>query len=213
MDSEASSLPEKRSGQVSHRSSSGRLACLLLTCFISALPAAQAKEFSQVDGETGILHITGALTQGACRLEMQSAYQQIELGNLITGDFTSVGARGTAVPFQLILSDCLMNGGLQRDAITNSSVWDNRQPVASVSFLAPADSETPDLVRIDGAQGLGLRLLDSRKHDVRLGNRSEPLFVAPYHDVLTWYVVPERTSAPLVAGAFTATVNFRLNYD
>lgn len=213
MNREVCSLQEKYSVQINHRKDVKRLAYLLLTCLISALPAAHAKEFSQVDGETGVLHVSGVLEQGACRLEMQSAWQQIELGNIVTGDFASVGQRGTAVPFQLILSDCLMDGGLQHDAITNNTVWDNRQPVISVSFVAPADEATPELVKIDGAQGIGLRLLDSRKRDVRLGNRSEPLFVAPYHDVLTWYVVPERTSAPLVAGAFKSTVSFRLNYD
>lgn len=212
MDSEASS-PGKRPDQMSRHAGLRRSAGLLLACIISALPAAQAKDFSQVEGETGVLHISGTLTQGACRLEMQSAWQQIELGSIVTGDLLSVGQQGTAIPFQLILSDCLTDGGLQRDAMTNNAVWDSKQPVASVSFVAPADDETPALVKVDGAEGVGLRLLDSRMRDVRLGNRSEPLLVAPYHDVLTWYVVPERTSAPLVAGAFKATVNFRLNYD
>lgn len=176
-------------------------------------PLSQAKDFSQVDGETGTLHITGALTQGACRLEMQSAWQQIDLGTLVTGDFTSVGQRGEAIPFQLILRDCLLTGGRLQDAIKRGTTWESKQPVVSVSFVAPADPHSPELASVNGAQGIGLRLLDSRQHNVRLGNRSEPLFVAPYHDVLTWYVVPERTSAPLVAGPFTATVNFRLNYD
>lgn len=190
--------------------------CLLGVLAVSGLMTfhhAQAKDFSQVDGEWGTLHVTGALSQGACRLEMESAYQQVQLGTIVTGDLARVGQRGEATPFQLILRDCLLSGGRQRDSLTQGSVWDSRQPVVSVSFIAPADTASPDLVKVDGAQGIGLRLLDSRMRDVRLGSRSEPRFIAPYHDALTWYVLPERTVAPLVAGAFNATLNFRLNYD
>lgn len=213
MDIEATSLTGTGSGQRIIRHGLQGLTCLMVASLLSAAPAVRAQDFSQVDGESGVMHISGALTQGACRLEMQSADQHIELGTITTGDFSTVGQRGVAIPFQLTLRDCLLNGGRQRDARTQSTVWDSRQPVVSVSFVAPADSESPDLVKVAGAQGVGLRLLDSRHQDVRLGDRSEPVFVAPYHDVLTWYVVPERTSAPLVAGAFTSTVNFRLNYD
>ncbi|MGK3141807.1 fimbrial protein [Pantoea sp. C2G6] len=192
---------------------SGITAGLFILCSLLSASSAWAKDFSQVDGETGVLHVTGSLTQGACRLEMQSAWQQIDLGNLVTGDFTAADQRGEPVPFQLILRDCLLTGGRLRDAIKGGTVWDSKQPVVSVSFVAPADRYSPELVKVDGAQGVGLRLLDSQHRNVRLGYRSEPVFVAPYHDVLTWYVVPERTSAPLVAGAFAATVSFRLNYD
>lgn len=186
---------------------------LVMLCSSFLPSTVQAKSFSGVDGEEGVLHISGELTQGACRLEMQSALQQVELGTMTTGDFTAPGQRGTPVPFQLVLRDCLVAGGRQQDAVRANTTWDAKQSVVSVSFVAPADVNTPELVKIKGASGLGLRLLDRNQHDVRLGNRSEPLFVAPYHDVLTWYVVPERTSAPLVAGAFSATVNFRMNYD
>lgn len=195
------------------RGFSGLAACLIIVCLLLTSSFTWAKDFSNVDGESGVLHVSGALTQGACRLEMQSAWQQIELGIVTTGDFVTAGQRGTPVPFQLILRDCLMNGGRLQDTVKRGTVWDNLQPVVSVSFVAPADDNSPGLVKVDGAQGLGLRLLDSLQRDVRLGSRSEPVFVSPHRDVLTWYVVPERTSAPLVAGAFTATVSFRLNYD
>lgn len=204
---------KKRYFTLKIRSYSGFAAGLIVICLSLASSFIRAQDFSEVDGESGVLHIMGALTLGACRLEMQSAWQQIELGTVTTGDFATVGERGTPVPFRLVLRDCLLDGGRLQDPIKRGKTWDNMQPVVSVSFVAPADVNTPELVKIDGAQGIGLRLLDSLQRDVRLGNRSEPLFVSPYHDVLTWYVVPERTSAPLVAGPFKATVNFRLNYD
>lgn len=51
------------------------------------------------------------------------------------------------------------------------------------------------------------------KRDVRLGSRGAPQYLTPGNSVLTYYVVPERTPAPLVAGAWHAVVNFGLNYD
>lgn len=212
MDIQASSF-KKNNVASGVRGFSGLAAGLIIVCLLLASSFTWAKDFSEVDGESGVIHVSGALTQGACRLEMQSAWQQIELGTVTTGDLITAGQRGTPVPFQLILRDCLMNGGRLQDTIKRGTVWDNMQPVVSVSFVAPADNTTPGLMKVDGAQGLGLRLLDSLQRDVRLGNRSEPVFVSPHRDVLTWYVVPERTSAPLIAGAFTATVSFRLNYD
>ncbi|WP_240116234.1 fimbrial protein [Erwinia endophytica] len=184
--------------------------CLLHTPWLSA-----SADNGNVDGDgdNGVLYITGALSQGACRLEMNSAKQLVSLGNISTGDLNAPGTEADPVPFQIILRDCLLTGGHQRDAYTGNNVWDASQPVVSVSFVAPADADMPQLIKVAGAKGLALRLLDSRHQDVRLGNRSQPQFIDLYNDVLTYYVVPVRTAGPLQPGAFNAVVNFRLNYD
>jgi len=182
--------------------------CLLHSPWVLA-----SSDNGNVDGNNGVLHVTGALSQGACRLEMNSAKQLISLGNISTGDLNAPGTEAEPVPFQIILRDCLLTGGRQRDAYTSNNVWDASQPVVSVSFVAPVDTDMPQLIKVMGAKGLALRLLDSRHQDVRLGNRSQPQFIDLYNDVLTYYVVPMRTSGPLQPGAFNAVVNFRLNYD
>lgn len=58
------------------------LSWMVLTVLLS--PAAQAAT-GLVDGEHGVLHVSGALTESACRLEMSSADQSVELGDVGTG--------------------------------------------------------------------------------------------------------------------------------
>lgn len=144
---------------------------------------------------------------------MTSLFQQVEMGVVPTAPLQRPGDRGEPVAVQLQLRDCLPVGGRQRDDRTGSLTWDGIQPVVSVSFAARMDDDNPALVQARGASGLGLRLLDSQKRDVRLGARGAPQFLTPYNDQLTYYVVPERTRAALAPGAFRASVDFRLNYD
>ena len=182
------------------------------------LPNAQAAawaltEHPEVEGANGVLYVSGALTESACRLDMTSAYQAVRLGTVGTGRLQSPGDRGTPVAVQLKLRDCLRMSGRSLDARGGSLTWSASQPAVSVSFMAPADPDSPQLVQVQGAQGLGLRLLDERQRDVRLGSRGAPLLLTPGQSTLTYTVTPERTAAPLQAGLYRATVNFRLNYD
>lgn len=166
-----------------------------------------------VEGAHGELHISGALSAGACRLDMTSLFQQVEMGVIPTAPLLRPGDQGEPVVVQLQLRDCLPVGGRQRDDYNGNLTWDSIQPVVTVSFAARMDNDNPELVKASGASGLGLRLLDGQKRDVRLGSRGAPQFLTPYNDQLTYYVVPERTRAPLAPGAFRASVDFRLNYD
>lgn len=168
-----------------------------------------------VDGEHGELHVTGQLTEGACRLDMSSAHQAIELGNVTTSDFINDGDQGKPVAFQVRLRDCIRTQSSRRDNRTGNLVWSANQPVVSVAFLAPADADSPALIRLEGQDisGVGLRLLDEQHQGVRLGTWNRPHLLTPGQDEMTFYVVPERTSASLVAGDFHATINFHLNYE
>lgn len=68
-------------------------------------------------------------------------------------------------------------------------------------------------MKVKGVTGIGLRLTDELGRDIRLGAWGAPLFLTTGSDVVTWYVQPTRTSAPLTNGAFRAVADFRLNYD
>lgn len=190
------------------------LALIAALVLMSSVTSAQAAVDNWgVDGAYGELHITGALTAGACRLDMTSLFQQVDMGVLPAAALLHPGDQGVPVAVQLQLRDCLPVGGRQRDDRIGSLTWDSIQPVVSVSFAARADDDNPALVKARGASGIGLRLLDSQRRDVRLGARGAPQWLTPYNDQLTYYVVPERTRAPLSPGAFRASVDFRLNYD
>lgn len=177
------------------------------------LPPSYAADNWDVDGANGTLYVHGALTESACRLEMSSVHQDIWLGETGTAQLEALGAQGTPVAFELRLKDCLRTPASLRDSRSGALTWAPNQPAVSVSFRAPADMDSPQLVKAEGVSGLGLRLRDSRGKDVRLGSRGEPLLLTAGQSSLTYTVAPERTPAPLVAGAYRAAVDFQLSYD
>ncbi|AIJ06756.1 Fimbrial protein [Edwardsiella anguillarum] len=187
----------------------------LLFVSLSALSAMLDKTSDNwnVDGSHGMLHVSGVLTEGACRLDMQSAYQQISLGTVPAGQLHYPGNQGAPVAVQLSLRDCLHSGGHQDDLRSGNRTSDRLQPVVSVTFKGAADADNPDLLQVQGTSGLALRLQDSNRRDVRLGDRGTPQYLMPNNSQLTYYIMPERTSAPLVTGAWRSVVNFGLNYD
>lgn len=189
------------------------MAPLSLAMLLWLLPAVHAVDNWQVDGANGVLQVHGALTESACRLEMDSARQDIWLGDVATGHLARVGDRGTAVTLELRLRDCLRGPANSRDERTGALSGAPDQPAVRVSFRAPADSDNPQLVKAQGVSGLGLRLLDAVGEDVRLGSRGKPLWLMPGSDTLTYFVAPERTAAPLRAGSYQAAIDFSLFYD
>lgn len=190
-----------------------KLAGLIL--ILSMLPAgATSIDNGKVDGAHGTLHVRGALTESACRLDMASSRQTVDLGEISTRWLLHMGDRGTPVKIAIRLRDCLPSGAHHRDGRTGNVLWDPEQPAATFEFLAPADDDNPELIAVrGGVSGLALRLTDSAHRDVRLGSRGAPLLLTPGQNELIYYVVPERTRSPLLAGAFQAQVNFRLNYE
>ncbi|CAI1890174.1 MULTISPECIES: fimbrial protein [Serratia] len=187
---------------------------IVLASLLALLPKGYAAvDNGNVDGANGVLHVRGALTESACRLDMASAWQTVNLGEIGTGRLQQVGDRGAPVKVQLRLQDCLRSPANNRDTRTGNLLWAPTQPAVSVSFIAPADLNSPELAAVRGAQGLGLRLLDDQGRDVRLGERGAPLFLAAGQNQLNYSVMPERTRLPLQAGAYSALINIRFNYD
>ncbi|EUM08938.1 fimbrial protein [Enterobacter sp. E12] len=187
---------------------------LTLGTMLWLLPDAQAKVDNwDVEGTNGTLYVHGALTESACRLEMESARQDIALGDIGTGRLQSIGARGEPVRFELRLADCLRSPGGHRDSRTGNLTWADMQPAVTVSFRANRDADNPQLVKAQGVSGLGLRLEDGRGEDVRLGSSGKALLLTPGQNTLSYTVTPERTPASLVAGSYRAVVNFHLSYD
>lgn len=114
---------------------------------------------------------------------------------------------------QLRLQDCLRAPANNRDDRSGNLLWSAHQPAVSLSFVAPADADNPQLIAVRGASGVALRMVDTLGRDIRLGSRGAPLMLAVGQDRLDYIVTPERTRAPLQAGAYSAHVDFRLNYD
>lgn len=186
---------------------------LCLCVMLWLLPSAMAADNWRVEGAHGVLHVRGELTESACRLEMASAYQAVRLGNIGTAQLVQAGDRGAPVSLQLRLHDCLRTPAANRDEHSGNLLWNAQQPAVAVRFIAPADADNPQLVKVRGASGLALRITDDRGRDIRLGSRGAPLALTEGQNTLNYTVAPERTRAPLMPGAYAAVVDFQLSYD
>ncbi|MGG7955207.1 fimbrial protein [Klebsiella aerogenes] len=187
------------------------LAALLV--YLSGCATLQAAyDGVDIDGANGVIYVRGALTESACRLEMSSARQDVELGTLGTGQLRREG-RGTPVPLQLKLLDCVRSPSASGDYRLSTRVWNPSQPSVTVTFSGVTSPEAPGLLQVNGAEGMALEIGDNRGNDVRIGSRGRPLQLSPGQNLLTYYITPRRTVGPLKAGAFFAQVNFRLSYD
>lgn len=172
-----------------------------------------AQQPQLVDGEYGLLHVHGALTESACRLAMASSWQEVDMGTIPTASLKKPGDQGTPVRVEIRLEDCLPSPSSQRDAWSGNLLWSRDQPSVTVTFVAPSEPMNPGLIRVNGTQGMALRMTDRYHRDIRLGGEGQPLLLEPGDNQLFYYIAPERTASPLVAGAWHALIHFRLNYD
>lgn len=178
---------------------------------------AQATELDKVDnwdvdGAHGVLQVHGALTESACRLDMTSAWQTVELGSVGTGMLQQVGKQGRPVAVQLKLEDCLGGESRNRNKL-GDLLWNPDMPAMKIRFLAPATAENPQLLTVSGAKGLGLLMSNERHEAITPGEYSAPTLLSPGQSQLTYYITPVRTSAGLDAGAYQAQIQFQLSYD
>lgn len=161
--------------------------------------AALAGEHRSVTFGEGSLTLSGSLTESACRLEMTSLHQVVWLGNTDTASLRRPEDRAAPVSFQLKLEDCGRGPTSLRDSKSGNVSWSTMQPAVSVWFY--------------GTSGLALALADSEGEPLPLNQRAAPLYLLPGQNTLTYTVTPVRTPAPLRAGAWNASLNFRMIYD
>ncbi|WP_234472746.1 fimbrial protein [Pantoea sp. S61] len=185
----------------------------LLSCALLFSSVAQAGfDDGLVDGNYGVIRAHGTLTESACRLDMRSADQSVDLGNIATGKLKLPGDNGNLVPVALYLHDCLRTSSANRD-VRGNLVWNAAQPAVSFTFTGIEDDANPQLIKAQGVDGMGLRLKDAFRQNVVLGQKGKPLILKPASNVVIYYIAPERTRDNLRAGSYSANVNFRLNYD
>lgn len=180
---------------------------------LNGFALAEVNDHRLVDGDHGQLYVHGSLTESACRLDMDSAWQDVELGTTSTAELKKMGDQGNTVRVVIRLEDCISSPASVRDAWSGDLIWSLEQPAVTVSFLAPGEISNPVLVKVNGVNGLALRLTDKYNRDVRPGGEGHPLLLEPGSNSLSYNITPERTAAPLVAGYWHALINFRLNYD
>ncbi|EPL3976027.1 fimbrial protein [Serratia ureilytica] len=191
----------------------GNLSLSFMIFAVSLLSTAQAHDNWTVEGAHGNLYVSGALTESACRLDMQSAFQNIQLENIGTGSLPKVGSQGRPVTFILRLKDCLRNHSYIRDERAGSVLWSPDQPAVRVSFLAKAEGGNAELIRVQGASGIALRIRDMQGRDIMPGHWGEALLLAPGQNELAYSVIVERTASSLIPGKYFAVINLKLSYE
>lgn len=180
-----------------------------------AATAADAAEHGgeEVQGTVGSLYVTGAMQEAACRLEMASRWQSIELPTVSAYQLLRPGDADEPTPFTLRLAGCMRSAGSVLNEQNNTLAWSSQQPIVTLTFAAAADAQTPALFQVKGAEGIGLRLRDGAGNTLRPGVASAPQFLIPGDNQLNFTVAPERTAAPLMADAYRATLDFQLHYQ
>lgn len=185
---------------------------------------ASAKQFSSsswrqpvndlgMDGKLGTLYVHGTLTESACRLSMDSAYQVIDLGNASTAQLQRVGDKGRAVPFNINLLDCVRTDMKMENSHNGTTTWSVMQPAVKVRFIAPTNEHNSSVVQVLGAKGLGLQITAANGETVAIGVATPPELLFLNSDSLLYYVTPVRVATSLEAGQYSAVINFELIYD
>lgn len=164
-----------------------------------------------VDGQYGVVYVKGSLTESPCRLAMTSSYQTVDMGNLDTGTLQHNG-KGTPIPFQIELEDCLETATRLENFQTGMMAWSSTQPAVKVRFVAPTVPLNRNFVRVTGVQGLGLAVSTSGGMLLPIGQESEPQLLPSGQRQLTYYVTPMRTGN-LVSGAYSALITFEMFYE
>lgn len=183
----------------------------LLAAFLAsiALPG-----YAENSGEqNGELHFFGSLLEGACRLDMRSAFQEVNMPAIPLGSLQKPGDSGPSSTFVVRLRACQRVGGKLTDLTRGTVTWDAIQPVITISFTGVLDPDNPSLMMMKGIRGAGLLIRDSSGHQIYPGERGRPQFVSPGGDQLIYTVTPVRTQAPLIAGEFRTVIDFKVNYD
>ncbi|EDW1731967.1 type 1 fimbrial protein [Salmonella enterica subsp. enterica] len=188
--------------------------CALMLSSLVMLTASgvRAESFDGVDGEYGVLTVTGDLVDSPCHLSMDSRDQTIDLGMLAASELKYPGARSRPVQATVRLEGCLPAAGNLYDTQTGAVTISNNQPVVDVAFSAPTDSSSPSLVKLTGVKGIALRMTDDKNRVVRFGSHGKQHILSPGDNILHWTIVAERVQGPLLPGAFRAVTDFKLSY-
>lgn len=174
---------------------------------------ATAASLEGVDGEHGLLTVSGELVDSPCQLSMESRDQTVDLGTLASAELKHPGARSQPVSITVHLEGCMLASGGLYDSQTAVATMSDSQPVVNLAFTAPADFSDPSLMKLTGVEGIALRMIDSHNRDVRLGSFGVPQLLTPGDNTLRWTIVAERVPGRLSPGAFRAVTDFKLSYD
>ncbi|EOL9039822.1 fimbrial protein [Cronobacter sakazakii] len=184
---------------------------MALGAALCVIPPVFADEPVSADG--GTLYVHGALRENTCRLEMDSAWQDVDLGNITRADVNLVGKMTKPIPVTLYLRDCPEIPTRSANITPLTHTRSTQQPAYQARFLAATDTLRPELIKVTGASGIGLRLKDSRGQTVNMRQQGDTVLLNPGQDSVTYTLQVERTNAPLIPGSYHALIHFSMMYQ
>ncbi|MDT3640934.1 fimbrial protein, partial [Cronobacter sakazakii] len=137
---------------------------LALSLLLALSGGAAADEESEVN--TGALYVHGVLQDNTCRMDMDSAWQEVDLGTASRGDFNLVGKAARPVTVKIYLHDCPEMVSWSTNITPMTTTASTLQPSYKARFTGVADELNPELIKVIGASGIGLRLRDSQGKSV-----------------------------------------------
>ena len=185
------------------------LATTLLLVMVGGVSADDEKPLV----DTGTLYVHGDLQENTCRMTMDSAWQDVDLGSTTHADVNLLGKAADPVTVKIYLRDCPELANWSTNITPMTTTISSLQPPYRARFMAVQDDNNPALIKVTGASGIGLRLRDSRGKTVMLSRNSDSILLNPGQDQVTFTLQPERTAAPFVAGPYHALVNFSMIYQ
>ncbi|WP_369309450.1 fimbrial protein [Providencia rettgeri] len=166
-----------------------------------------------VEGANGKIFVYGSLTESACHLSMDSAFQSVDLGNVGTASLKAVGAQGNKTPINIELLDCIETPTALRNDKSGNVTWSTSQPGMKIRFIAPVAPFRPNIATVEGITGLGLQITTPKGKEIDFGEYSEPQLISYGQNILTYYVAPVRIAEKLQAGAYRSVISFQITYE
>lgn len=197
--------------------SSGLLWATSLFCAGGVTSAQAIKDVAQPRDEISQLarvNFTGSLMSSACTLAVESQEQTIDLGSVSGNKFRHRGDRSQNVHFSLHFKDCLAGAHAYppEASITTKNHWSQGERSVALSLSGTPDDFNHDLLRINGARGVGLRLTDAKSRDMSLNYGSNIFFLSPGDNTLNFNASVEATQDYVQAGYIDTIVNVNVYY-
>lgn len=185
---------------------------LVISQFVVMTTMSHATEKTQLE-DTGTLYVYGELQENTCRMTMDSAWQDVDLGSTARADVNLAGKSTKPITVKIYLQDCPEIASWGTNVTPMTTTASMLQPPYSARFVAVSDEYNPELIKVTGASGIGLRLRDSRGKTVKLTRNGDRLLLNPGQDEVVFTLQPERTGSVFVAGPYSAIISFSMIYQ
>ena len=191
---------------------------LLLSHSVDARLTPVHQALYNTDNQHGILHFSGEILVSPCILAAESQEQDIVMGITSARWFRQAGDRTKQVTFVINLQDCLAGShGYHRDSPGEVAGFGKPArltggQMVSLSFSGESDDLNPELLRVQGVKGLGLRLMDAQGNPLILNQAQRAYLLTPGDNSLTFKVALESTRKYVVAGNYYGMIRLMMEY-